>query len=51
LWGVQNVTEETIMRVAFAIILPILLSGCLSFSSSSPSAPPQTTVVTPAPAQ
>jgi hypothetical protein len=38
------------MRLALiALLLPLALAGCLSFSSSSPSAPAgNTTVVTPA---
>jgi len=42
------------MRLAFAILLPLALCGCLSFSSSSPPPPAHnTTVVMPpsAPAQ
>ena len=37
------------MRLALiALLLPLALAGCLSFSSSSPSHPaPNTTVVTP----
>lgn len=31
-----------------AIMLPLALGGCLSFSSSDPSPPPRTTVVVPA---
>lgn len=30
-----------------AVLLPLLLGGCLSFSSSDPSPPPRTTVVVP----
>ena len=37
------------MRLSFVLLLPLLLAGCLSFSSSSPNPPPQTTVVAPAP--
>ncbi len=36
------------MRLMFALLLPLALSGCLSFSSYSPPAPaPATTVVVP----
>lgn len=36
------------MRVALtAVLLPLALAGCLSFSSSNPSPPSNTTVVTP----
>jgi len=36
------------MRVTLAILLPLLLAGCLSFSSSDP--PPPRTVYVPVPA-
>jgi hypothetical protein len=39
----------TTMRLALAVILPLLLAGCLSFSSSDP--PPPRTVYVPVPAQ
>jgi hypothetical protein len=36
------------MRLAFALLLPLALAGCLSFSSSNPSPPANnTTVVSP----
>jgi len=37
------------MRLSVALLLPLLLAGCLSFSSSSPNPPPPATVVVPAP--
>jgi hypothetical protein len=39
------------MRLSIALLLPFLLAGCLSFSSSSPNPPPRETVIVPAPAQ
>jgi hypothetical protein len=38
------------MRLAYAVLLlllPLALSGCLSFSSSDPPPPSRTTIVTP----
>nr|WP_294551601.1 hypothetical protein [uncultured Rhodopila sp.] len=38
------------MRLAYAVLLlllPLTLSGCLSFSSSDPPPPSHTTIVTP----
>lgn len=39
------------MRIAFALLLPVLLAGCISFSSSDPNPPPRTVIVNPPPAQ
>jgi len=38
-------------RIAISMLLPICLAGCVSISSSDPTPPQHTTVVTPAPAQ
>jgi hypothetical protein len=35
------------MRLA-VFLLPVLLAGCISFSSSNPNPPPEKTVVVPA---
>jgi hypothetical protein len=46
--AVQRKGNSTTMRIALAILLPIALAGCLSFSSSDP--PPPRTVYVPVPA-
>ncbi|KWR86907.1 hypothetical protein RN01_01385 [Cupriavidus sp. SHE] len=40
---------HTMSRLILILMLPICLAGCVSFSSSDPSPPQKTTVVTPAP--
>ncbi|RZT39437.1 hypothetical protein [Cupriavidus agavae] len=34
-------------KVAVLLLVPVLLAGCVSFSSSDPNPPQRTTVVTP----
>lgn len=36
-------------RIAVLLLLPVVLTGCVSFSSSDPNPPQRTTVVTPPP--
>jgi hypothetical protein len=46
--GLVPLEEETMRLALIALLLPLALAGCLSFSSSNPSPPASnTTVITP----